>query len=1036
MTEQISGTGFSSRKRTVATLMVGTAATAFAWTPAAAQDSDELAAASTDQPAIIVTGSRIANPNLDQSSPIQVVGQDEIDYRQATNAEELIGDLPGIAPGVNSSVNNGSAGVATLNLRNLANVGGATRSLVLLDGTRLVPATIFSETDLNIIPVALVERVEVVTGGASSVYGSDAISGVANFVLRRDFEGLEAAVTAGITERGDGERFRADMTIGANFDDGRGNAALSVGYQEIDDVLQSNRLISQNALFLGGQPVGSGTSVPTRVSSDLDTFPNPYTLADGTVVNNPFNPLANQSQDLATNQLNGAGNLFVPTFNTFNYAPFNYFQTPLERWNIFGTARYEVTPGIEVYSRAMFTNSTVDLQLAPSGLFGDTWQVPLSNPFLTEQMRQQICAGQGFQQVPNPNYNPALADPANPGFDTNGQPATIQGPRNISAAQCTAAGTATDPTDPNYQEVPVTINRRLVEQGPRQTSIVTNQFQLWGGVRGDLSSTVSYDVYATYGESQLTQTNTGWGLKSRVQQALRANDPTTCSDPSNGCFPINLFGGGVGTNIDPQSVAFFNQPSSFTDSTSLTVVNASLNGTFGETGFFTDTPIGFAVGVEYRDYTASRVADVSSGTQDEVLGTGAPSPTFSGGYDVIEGFAELIVPILEDVPGFYSLTAEGGIRVSDYSNTGTSVTWKAGGSWEPFEGFRFRGIYQRSVRSPNIGELFLPVTTGLTPLAVDPCAGANPVGNATLTNICLAQGAPQSSIGQIPIPSAAQINQTSGGNVNLDVEKSNSITLGIVATPPQVPGLVVSIDYFDIEITDAITQPVPGDILVPCFGPNNDGNGSDPAACANIGRNPLNGSLNGGGDTLGLILQLTNQGTLETSGVDFRVAYNLPVSFGAIRWDLNGTWTEELLFQASPASINRDCVGFYGQNCEPLMPEWAFNLRTTVSIDDIADISLLWRWIDGMDLEPLDASFGNTLAEFASIDDASYFDLSIRSNVSENFDVTLTVQNLLDRDPPNVSSFIGSSSFNSGNTYPTTYDTLGRRYSVTGRLRF
>ncbi len=936
-------------------------------TPAFAQDSEELAAASSNQPAIIVTGTRISNPNLEQSSPIQVVGQDEIDFRQATNAEELIGELPGIAPGTNSSVNNGSNGTATLNLRNL----GTGRNLILLDGTRLVPSTIGSRTDLNIIPVALVERVEVITGGASSVYGADAITGVANFVTRRDFEGLEAAMTYGITERGDGERFRTDVTVGANFDDGRGNAVLSIGYQEIDDILQSSRTISQNALFLGGQAVGSGTTVPTRFNGQ---------------------------------QIDPTGTILVPQYNTFNYAPFNYFQTPLERWNIFGSARYEVTPGIEVYTRAMFTNSTVNLQLAPSGLFGDPFAVPLNNPFLTDAQVQSICA--------------SFAVP-------------------IPVATCTAARNAVDPNDAAYLAPDVIINRRLVEQGPRATAIVTNQFQVWGGVRGDLSPTLSYDVYATYGESQRTTTRTGWGLKSRIEQALVATSPTTCFDASNGCFPINLQGGGpAGTNIDPRSVTFFNQPSGFTDTTSLTQVNASLNGTFGETGLFTETPVGFAVGVEYRDYVASRVADVSAGTQDEVLGTGAPAPTFNGGYDVIEGFAELIVPILEDVPGFYSLTVEGGIRVSDYSNSGTSVTWKAGGSWEPFEGFRFRGIYQRSVRSPNIGELFAPVTTGLTPLALDPCAGAGPVGNATLTAICVAQGAPAATIGAIPVPSAAQINATAGGNVNLDVEKSDSITLGLVATPPQVPGLVVSIDYFDIEVTDAITQPTPGDILVPCFGANNDGAGSDPAACANIRRNPINGSLNGGGETLGLILQLTNQGTLQTSGIDFRVNYTFPLNFGSLNFDLNGTWTDELLFQASPTSINRECVSFYGQNCEPITPEWAFNLRTTLSIDDLVDVSLLWRWIDGVTLEPLDGSFGNTLPEYAAIDDASYFDLTVRSNVSENFDVTVGIQNLLDRDPPNVSSFIGSSSFNSGNTYPTTYDTLGRRYSVTGRLRF
>jgi iron complex outermembrane recepter protein len=955
---------FTQLKTGAAPVVIGIAMMS---TPAFAQN-DELAAATANQPSIVVTGTRITNPNLEQSSPIQVVGQDEIDYRQATNAEELIGELPGIAPGTNSSVNNGSNGTSTLNLRNI----GSTRSLVLLDGTRLVPSTIASQTDLNIIPVALVERVEVITGGASSVYGADAISGVANFVLRRDFEGLEAAFTFGINERGDGERIRGDVTLGANFDDGRGNASLSIGYQEVDDVLQASRLISQNATF-GGNALGSGTSVPTRFNG---------------------------------RQVDPAGQTLVPTYNTFNYAPFNYFQTPFERYNIFGTANYEVTPGIEVYTRGMFTNSTVSLQLAPSGLFGDPFALPLNNPFLTDTQVQQICA--------------SFAVPIDP-------------------VTCTAARNAADPNDPNYLAPDVIINRRLVEQGPRQTDIVTNQFQLWAGVRGDLSPTISYDVYATYGESQRTTTRTNWGLKSRIEQALVATSTTTCFDASNGCFPINLQGGGPGgTNIDPRSVTFFNQPSGFTDSTSLSVVNASLNGTFGETGFFTETPIGFAVGVEYREYNASRIADVSAGTQDEVLGTGAPAPTFSGGYDVIEGFAELIVPILEDVPGFYSLQAEGGVRVSDYSNTGTSTTWKAGGSWEPFEGFRFRGIYSVSVRSPNIGELFAPVTTGLTPLPVDPCAGANPVGNATLTAICIAQGAPAATIGLIPQPSAAQINATAGGNTNLDVEEATSVTLGLVATPPQVPGLVISVDYFDIEVTGAITTPNPGDILLPCYGANSDGNGTDPAQCANIGRNPLNGSLNGGGETLGLILQLSNLGEINTSGVDFRVNYTMPMSFGSINWDLNGTWTDTLTFNANPANplnVTRECVGLYSGNCEPITPEWAFNLRTTVSIDDLVDVSLLWRWIDGVEYERRGLGDG-FLDESEAFDAANYFDLTVRSNVSENFDVTLSIFNLLDRDPPKTSSFIGSSSYNSGETYPTTYDALGRRYSVTGRLRF
>ncbi|MEM8694760.1 MAG: TonB-dependent receptor [Pseudomonadota bacterium] len=972
MTHSTSNTDFSARRHTVRGLLLGTAATACIAGPAFAQTSDELAAASATQPSIVVTGSRITNPNLEQSSPIQVVGQDEIDFRQSTNAEDLLAELPGVIPGLSSTTNNGSAGISTLNLRGLT----AVRNLVLLDGTRLVPSTVTSVTDLNIIPVALVERVEIVTGGASSVYGADAIAGVANFVTRRDFEGLEAAMTFGITERGDGERIRGDLTLGANFDDGRGNAVLSIGYQEVDDILQANRLISQNAIFVNGAAVGSGTTVPTVVNG-LQLDPNTGTLTPGP--------------------------------QTFNYAPFNFFQTPLQRYNAFGSARYEVTPGIEVYTRAMFTKSTVNTRLAPAGIFGLSLDIPLNNPFLTDALAQQICA--------------IATNPVDP-------------------ATCTAARTAVNSADPNFVAVPVTVNRRLVEQGPRRSSIITNQFQLWAGVRGELSSTISYDVAATYGESDRGTTNRGNGLLSRVQQGLLATSPTTCEDPSNGCFPLNLFGGGIGTNIDPRFVAFSDVPVLRSDSVTLTTVNASLNGTFGETGFFTETPIGFAVGVEYREYNASRVADVPNSTQGEILGNGAPAPTFNGGYDVIEGFAELIVPILEDVPGFYSLQAEGGIRVSDYSNTGTSVTWKAGGSWEPFEGFRFRGIYQRSVRSPNIGELFLPTTIGLTALTNDPCQLAQPDGNATLTAICIAQAAPANTVGTaggtrtgIPAPNAGQINQTSGGNVNLDVETANSFTIGLVATPPQIPGLVVSIDYYNIKITDAITNPTPGDVLVPCFGPNNDGSGSDPVACAQIRRNPLNGGLSGGPDTPGLFLGLTNQGIVETSGVDFRVTYTHPISFGSLSFDLNGNWTDEQLFQASPTGINRECTGFYSANCLPVQPEWTLNLRTTISIDDLVDISLLYRWIDGVVFEPLSNSAG-FLPQFLEIDDASYFDLTVRSNISENFDVTLSIFNLLDRDPPNISQFIGPSSINSGNTYPGTYDPQGRRYSVTGRLRF
>lgn len=771
---------------------------------------------------VTVTGSRITNPNLDQASQIQVVSEEEIAIRQAIDAEGLIGELPGMAPGINNSINNGSSGGAFLNLRGL----GTNRSLVLLDGQRMVPADLRSRTDLNSIPVALVERVDIVTGGASSVYGADAVAGVTNFITKRNFEGLEIASTYGLTAEDDGRTIRYDVTLGGNFAEDRGNVAINIGYQEQDGILQGDREISQQTQFGSLVGLGSGTSTPTSVS--------------GT-------------------QYDPATGGFRATASTFNYAPFNYFQTPFERFNVFGKAHYEVTDNIEVYTNAMYTRNTVKLQLAPSGLFGDTWQMPLSNPFLTPTVRNAICAG-------------ALTP--------------------IDQATCDAAGAAVNSQDANYLEVPVVLNRRLVEQGNRQTDYVTNSFQLTMGTRGDITDNIQFDVYGQYGESDRTQTNLNWGLKSLLQQSLRATDAATCdatTSPSGGCVPINLFGGGDGLNISQGTVDFWSKPNGVTVSTSLGVFNAGLSGELDFSDFLpTDLPIGWAAGYEYRRYTASQNADVAAATQDEVLGTGAPDPLFSGDFDVNEFFLETIVPIVTDKPGIQALTFEAGVRFSDYSTSGNATTFKAGGTWAVNDNIKVRGIFQEASRSPNIFELFNPPTTGLNNNPFDPCQGLladgltpNPaLNNPDVVAICQAQGAPAAAIANgIPQPSAGQINETQGGNTALDVETAESLTFGFIITPTAIPDLTVSIDYYDIEITDAITAPTPADIFDPCFGPGAAGDAfasANPASpsCALIGRNPLNGSLNGGGDTAGIITQFTNQGILQTSGIDVRVTYD------------------------------------------------------------------------------------------------------------------------------------------------------------------
>ncbi|MEM7765354.1 MAG: TonB-dependent receptor [Pseudomonadota bacterium] len=946
---------------------------------------------------VVVTGSRITNPNLDLASQTLVINEEELNLRQAIDAESLIGELPGIAPGISRSINNGSGGFASLNLRGL----GTNRNLVLVDGQRIVPTNLSAVTDLNNIPVALVDRVDIITGGASSVYGADAVAGVANFVMKRDFQGVEFAGTYGRTGESDGRTLRYDLTMGGDLDGGKGNVAVNIGYQEVDGILQGQRPFSQTSFF-GTTPLGSGTSVPTAF------FGRQYDPATGGLV-----PDGDES--------------------TFNFAPFNYFQTPFERFNVFAKGHYEVADNVEVYSNALYSRNTVNLQLAPSGMFGDTWQVPLSNPFLTQDVRDLMCAEAG-----------------------------------IDAATCAAAATATGGSDPNYLEVPTVVNRRLVEQGNRETEYLTNAFQITLGTRGDLTDNIGFDVFGQYGESDRSQTNNNWGLKSLLQQSLRATDAGTCDPafgPAAGCVPVNLFG--TGESISQGTVDFINRPSGTTVKTTLAALVATLNGEFELDFLPADLPVAWVAGYEYRRYEASQNADAAASTQDEVLGTGAPDPLFAGEFDVNEVFGELIVPLVTGRPGIESLTFESGLRISDYSTSGNATTWKTGFSYEPIGGWKVRTMFQEASRSPNIFELFNPPTTGLNNRPFDPCQGRVFVGtpqeadNPALSNpdvvaICTAQGAPAGRVvagtGGIPRPSAGQINETQGGNTELDVETAESFTFGFVITPDQVPGLAVTVDYYNIEIEDAITAPNPGDIFDPCFGSGSEGdafanaNPNSPG-CQFIGRNPLNGSLNGGGDTPGIITQLTNQGFLEASGVDFRVTYDTDVAWGPVDGlflDLTGNYTMDNKFQASPNSVNRECVGQYSQNCDPSLPEKSFNWRTTASMGDWGNASLLIRWQDGLVFEEgaappfgTDATTGApNNPQFLSMDSETYFDLSYNKTFRDNIDLNFLIVNLTDEEPPITGNFIGATGFNAGNTYPANYDAIGRRYSLTLRYRF
>ncbi|HEX8379539.1 MAG TPA: TonB-dependent receptor [Allosphingosinicella sp.] len=955
-------------------------------------------AAAEEGEEIVVTGTLFRNPNLRTSSPVNVTTSDELELRQTNRAEDILNELPGVAASVGQGTNNGNGGASFVDLRGL----GPNRNLVLIDGARITPANLNGSTDLNNIPVALLDRLDVLTGGASTTYGADAVSGVVNFITKNNFAGMDLTLSEQITELGDGNVFRADLTIGANFDDGRGNAVISLGYQEADPVF-----------FAGPR---------TRSALTIDSFNGTGSGASQTAVPARFSVagVGNRNIDPTTGQL-------VPVFALFNFNPYNIFQTPFERFNMFSSARYEISDAVEVYARGLFSQNTVQTIIAPSGAFASPVRIPVSNPFLPAAARATFCANNDF-------------DPNTAGVQT------------LTPAQCAAAAATTDPNNPAYREFSTNLSRRLAEAGGRISDYETQIFDFRAGVRGALSEAVRYDIAGSYGRSTNTQTILNYASIPRIQQALRASNATTCQDTSNGCVPLNVFGA-QGT-ITPEQVAFLLVPATSGNRTSLAQVRGLLS-TDVTTFSTASEPVSIAVGSEYRKYTAEVFADQLAQDPGALGGAGGATTPVKGGYDVWEGFAEVIAPIMADRPMFQSLTLEAGVRYSKYkvdapgNPTFDAWTYKGGVTWEPMSGLRLRGNYQRAVRAPNIGELFTPTAVGLTNLRTDPCQnpGNTIAANSALGAVCAAQGAPVAGgfITAIDPPSAGQINATFSFSPNNRPEKADTFTVGAVFQPRFVPNLSLSLDYYNIKVRDALSTPAPGDILSACFANLTAASATNPA-CTIIQRDPATGGLDGDASTTpGIPAPLTNSGRITTDGFDLIANFSTDLTDDIrLAFFFNGNYTLSNKFRASPGGLNRECVGFYSINCSltgSILPKISWNQRTTISQGPV-DISLLWRHIGAVRQEPFDAIAGNfgsngpAFPAFARIKAHDYFDLTARFEVLDNFEFTLAVINLLDKKPPTVGSNIGVTTFNSGNTFPQTYDAIGRRYAASVKLRF
>jgi iron complex outermembrane recepter protein len=918
---------------------------------------------------VTVTGTRVNSPNVIANSPIASYSAEELQAKQTVTVEDFIRLVPGAVPSVGPGTNNGAGGGATIDLRGL----GPNRTLVLVNGRRFVPFNLVGTVDTNSIPIAMIERIDIVTGGASAVYGADAISGVVNFILKKDFEGAEFSTQYGTSSENDSDRQRIDLTLGANVADGRGNIVFSVGHTQTDPLLQGARAFGVEALSsTTGLPQGSGTAVPAQFTA----FPGVP----------------------GTSQIQPNGTVATAPLVNFNFNPVNYFQTPLDRLQTSVSGHFEYIEGHEVYSDLFYTRSDVDTQLAATGSFLNNFNVPVGNPFLPEPARQQMCA--------------AL---------------------NVPAAECVVG----NPTEGRFA-----IGRRFVELGPRLNLFENKTYQGTIGARGDVAAGWTYDASYSFGEADQIQTRVNWGSSSRLQQALRALNPTTCTNTANGCVPLNIFG--PAGSITPAMAGFINQDAILRQNVEQDVGMISVSGDLGERFMspWTEYPIAVAAGYEIREVSANTKSDSASQIQGEVLGTGAPTPDRRGGFELNEGFVELFVPVVNDQPWAYSASLELGYRYSQFDSGSKSSydTYKYGGEWSPVQGFRVRGLAQRATRAPNINELFAPLVTGLANLAVDPCQGnsinqgaANTAG--TLSNLCRLTGVPLNTIGNLTQPSAGQVNVLAGGNPALGPEIADTVTFGFVWEPQFAPSLVLSMDYYDIQVEDFISNPAVTDILQQCYSAAFNPNFALNAACQLVGRDPSNGTFNGS-SAPGISLATSNQGKLKTDGIDLGINYALEMGdWGGLNFAWNITHVLNWEFQATPTSVNRDCLGFYSTACNNaagIAHENKSNFRTTWKYGDF-DVSLNWRFLDKVTEEPGAPAF---LPAYSQIGAYSYFDLSGQWRIGEKVRVNLSIENLFDKQPPVVGNTIGNTGINSGNTFPNFYDTVGRFYTLGATITF
>jgi len=958
-----------------------------------------------DKGAIVVTGTRIPQPNLSSASPITVLNNAEVKLQGTARTEDIINSLPQSFAAQGSNISNGATGTATVNLRGL----GSRRTLVLVNGRRLMPGDPRSPVpDINFIPALAVDRIDVLTGGASSVYGADAVSGVVNFVMDTKFEGIrmdaqysffdhmnnddvggyQAAnaargFTPPIGHTADGGTVDASVVFGAGFDDGHGHITAYATYRRQHSVLQRDRDYSFCTL---------ADRTPAQAATLGRNFNcgGSATSANGTFFTNT------QTFQVGPNRTFLAGN------TPFNFGPYNYYQRPDERYTFGAFADYEISSALHPYMEAMFMDDRSVAQIAPSGDFGNTTTINCDNPLLSAQQRAIACAPANLVGFKAPTAANPAGTPPTVFIDQNGNP---------------------------YFQGNLQILRRNVEGGGRRDDLQHTDYRLVAGMRGDLGGGFSYDASYQYGRVVFAQTYFNDFSVTRIRRALDVvtgpGGTPVCRSTLNGqdanCVPYDIFTPG---GVTAAALAYLQTPGFSRGNTQESVATASITGQLGEYGLQTpwaNHGLAINIGGEYRKEKLEFATDQAFSTGD-LAGQGGATIGLNGQFHVKEAFTEVQLPIVEDRPFFQLLEIRGGYRYSKYqiaANSFSTDTWKIEGEWAPVRDIKFRASVNRAVRAPNIVELFAAQSVALDG-SIDPCANA-PGGTPTATAAqCALTGVTAGQYGSIRANPAAQYNGLQGGNPNLTPEKSDSLTVGVVLQPRFLPRFALSIDYFNIRLKNAIGALGANVIINQCIAT------SSPFYCSNIHRD-ASGSI--WLTPQGYVTDLNvNAGALSTRGFDINGSYTqpLPSGWGSLAVSFVGTYLDSLV-RSPNAAVSYDCARFFGASCGTPNPRWRHKLRLTYTAPGGIGLSGQWRYFSAVDRDVLstDTDLATTARTAGSdhISKQNYFDLVLTARIGDHYQFRLGANNIFDKIPPIL---VTPAPFGNGNTYPQVYDSLGR----------